>query len=165
MSGFENKRKGRFLETIPLASIEVHDDTLTKRCKFNFSYFLKQAAGQSFDEWDHGQLIKLLCKLKDYSVESLNHWKKQPIGKKSGHVLEIYGGFPKTSDFILPKHVPHQAEWGRFRLESAVRLVGFVVPSSYANKLHSCGERFDCNTFYVVFLDMNHVFYKMGEQK
>ncbi|MFZ4877042.1 hypothetical protein ACL9RI_18360 [Janthinobacterium sp. Mn2066] len=161
MSGFDNNKKGSFLATIPVASIELDDDTLTKRCKFNFSYFYKQQASQSFDEWDHGQLIKLFEKIKDYSNDSLNHWRKQPIGKKSGHVLEVYGAFPSNSDFTLPKHVPHQAQWGRFRLESAVRLVGFVLPSDYNNKFHSCGERYDCNTFYVVFLDKEHAFYKM----
>jgi hypothetical protein len=108
------------------------------------------------------QLAKLLGKLKDYSAEPLKHWMAQPVGK-SGTVLAIYGGFPSRSDFTNPKHVPHQAQWGRFRLEHSVRLVGFVLPANYRDTKHPkhlCGETFDCNTFYVVFLDANHVFYK-----
>jgi hypothetical protein len=157
MSG--NKRKEAFLASIPQASIDLPDDTLASRCKFNFSYFDKQDAGQAFDEWQDGQLAKLLDKLKDYCKESLSYWQKVPLGK-SGSVLAIYGGFPQRSDFTLPKHVPHQALWGRFRLEQAVRLVGFVLPDDYRNKSHSSGNAFDCNTFYVVFLDANHAFYK-----
>ena len=157
MSG--NTRKANFLASIPVASIDASEDTITTRCKFNFSYFDKQDAGQAFDEWPDGQLAKLFDKLRDYSKESLTHWTKEAVGK-SGSVLAIYGGFPQRSDFTLPKHVPHQARWGRFRLEQAVRLVGFVLPDDYRDKIHSSGVAFDCNTFYVVFLDANHVFYK-----
>lgn len=160
MTSYKNSGKERFLATIPQVSIESETDRLTEKCKFNFAYFVVQPAGQSFDEWDHPQLSKLLNKLKDYSKESLTHWRSKPIGG-SGTVLAIYVGFPNNSDFEKPTQVPHQAEWGRFRLESAVRLVGFVIPNKFKNQVQAAtGIQFDCNTFYIVFLDANHKFYK-----
>jgi len=104
----------------------------------------------------------LLNKLKNYSEDSLDRWQKENIGKGIGHVLEIYGKFPnKNTDFTEPPSIPMQAKWGRFRLGSSVRLVGFVIPEEYHDKEHSRTKRkFDKNTFYVVFLDKNHKFYK-----
>jgi len=160
MKKFDSSRKIGFLSNIPSASIDDLADTLAKRCKFNFSYFEKQDNGQAFSEWNHSQLVDLIEKLKHFGKEPLNYWRAQPVGK-GGKVLSIYGKFPAKSDFIHPKHVPHQAEWGRFRLDWAARLVGFVVPPTYSGIEHTgCGHRFDCNTFYVVFLDSNHCFYK-----
>lgn len=161
MSQYKNARKVAFLAGLDRPSIEADTDTLTKRCKFNFSYFDVQAASQSFEGWTQDQLSKLLHKLKDYSRESLKHWCNTSLGK-SGKVLVVYGAFPAKTDFLVPKHVPHQAQWARFRLESAVRLVGFVLPKEYHAKEHpKTGERYDCNTFYVVFLDAEHRFYKV----
>lgn len=159
MSGYKNRRAVAFLASIPAASIDDDRDDLTMRCKFNFSYFQKQDAGQDFSEWNHDQLKKLLLKLAEYSKKPLSHWTQQRAGK-AGSVLAIYGDFPKSSDFTHPKHVPHQARWARFRLEQAVRLIGFIVPESYHGKPHQKTKQcFDCNTFYVVFLDINHRFY------
>ena len=158
---FGNSKKDSFIAGIPICSLDSATNKLTEKCKFNFAYFDKQAAGQDFHEWPEGKLHKLLNKLKEYSAESLKHWTFQPVGS-SGTVLEIYGAFPKgKSDFTHPAHVPHQAQWGRFRLDSATRLVGFVVPHEYHGTAHvQTGERFDGNTFYVVFLDAGHRFYK-----
>jgi hypothetical protein len=89
-----------------------------------------------------------------------------PIGKGGGTVLSIYGAFPQKSKFCHPKHVPHQVCWGRFRLDFSGRLVGFILPAEYDGKYHAkTGKRFDCNTFYVVFLDANHSFYIGKEAK
>jgi hypothetical protein len=119
-----------------------------------------QDCSQDFFEWTPEQLHKLLGKLKHYSQESLDHWENQHVGAH-GKVLAIYDEFPKNTDFTRPKHVPHQVKWGRFRLESAVRLVGFVIPSDFEGKLHPITkEPFDRNTFYVVYLDKDHRFYK-----
>jgi hypothetical protein len=158
---FKNSRKDTFLATLPIASIDAIDDRLTSRCKFNFGYFHVDPAGQSFDEWGEAQIRKLLDKLKDYSRESLRHWRSQRLGA-AGTVLAVYGAFPQNSDFVSPRHVPHQAQWARFRLETSVRLVGFILPHECHGKEHpGTRERFDCNTFYVVFLDADHRFYKI----
>lgn len=161
MNGFSNSRRDKFVESIIETSFDHTDDEITKMCKFNFAYFCIQDASQNFSDWNKDQLSKLLTHLKDYSQQPLKYWKSLPI-KGGQPVLSIYKTFPKKSDFEHPKHVPHQAHWGRFRLGSAVRLVGFVIPNEYKEKIHATTkELFDCNTFYVVFLDANHRFYKM----
>ena len=159
---FTNNRKSGFLSNFPSSSIDSDSDQLAKKSKLNFSYFCKsQLAGQDFKDWTHEQLIKLLDKSIQYTSQPLIHWERTPIGKGKGHVLEMYGTFPKKSDFIHPKYVPHQANWGRFRLESSVRLVGFTIPESYnSQEQNNSGYFFCSNTFYVVFLDKDHVFYK-----
>lgn len=154
-----NSKKEKFLATIPVASIELAEDDLTMRSKFNFSYFIGMPPGQEFSEWKHTDLIKLLEKIREFSRRPLDYWKRQPAGK-SGSILAIYGNFPSKSDFNFPRHVPHQAIWCRFRLDWSARLIGFVIPKDFEDMKHDCGSRFDCNTFYAVFLDENHRFYK-----
>jgi hypothetical protein len=156
-----NSRRDAFLAKFPDASIDLPEDTLASRCKFNFSYFEVQEAGQSFENWDHDRLCKFLEKLKHYGQNSLQYWRTQAVaGGRT--ILEIYGDFPHgKSDFMMPKHIPRQALWGRFRLESTVRVVGFVLPPERDGEIHEkCKARFDCNTFYVVFFDAEHRFYK-----
>lgn len=159
--GFGNSGKEKFLDLYrDRKSLDDPTDRLTEGCKFNFAYFDVQSAGQDFSDLDQQKLGKILNKLKDYSKESLEHWKKQPIGK-NGTVFSNYGAFPKKSDFTQPKHIPHQVEWGRFRLDWKFRLCGFIIPKSYDGKPHKItGKNFCSNTFYVVFLDENHCFYK-----
>ena len=159
MSGFSNSRRDKFLAARNICSLEDKNDRLTERCRFNFHYFTVQEAGQDFANWNHGELIELLNHLKDYSNFSLVHWTRQPIGK-SGAVLAVYGEFPKKSEFTHPTHVPHQARWGRFRLNHSKRLVGFTVPKELDGQAHpETGLRFCSNTFYVVFLDADHKFW------
>lgn len=164
MSKFDNSKKQLFVDRFPEASIESENDLITERCKFNLSYFCVQEAGQDFDGWNKEQLVELLQKFKNYTKSSLNYWKNQTTNG-GGNVFEVYGRFPSNTDFIHPKHVPIEAEWARFRLEGRVRLIGFVVPDCYHGKSHSKTKLiFDCNTFYVVFLDADHRFYKLNRQ-
>lgn len=157
-----NKRKISFLASIPTISIESQDNDLARRAKFNFSYFIRQAqAGQAFDEWTNDELVELCNKFVAYSREPLAHWEKTRAGMGGGHILELYKKFPDRSNFTEPTHVPLQAIWGRFRIDRATRLVGFVLPVDYNGTKHHCGHLFDCNTFYIVFLDKNHDFYLM----
>jgi hypothetical protein len=162
MTKFGNKRHDDFLAKIPAKSLDLVSDNTALRCKFNFSFMdINQTAGQRFNQWTPDQVLKLLDKLLNYGKETLEHWTKQPIGKSNQHVLEIYKTFPLISDFIHPQHVPHQVWWARFRLEGDARLIGFVIPEEYKNKEHhQSGYLFDCNTFYIVFLDKDHKFYK-----
>lgn len=154
-----NRLAGEFLASIPVASIENKDDILAIKAKFNFAYFINDNAGQDFRDWEHKQLYELFDKLKEYSKFSLSHWEKQ---KLENHPLFVkYGKFPTNTDFTVPKSIPHQAIWSRFRLEADSRLIGFVLPDEYKNtEQHTNGFRFDTNTFYVVFLDERHKFYK-----
>ncbi len=162
MSKFPNKKKSSFLASLAaLPSLDDINNDLTIRCKFNFSYFdSSQDAGQKFSEWTNKQLIDLLGKLKDYTTKPLDYWRNKRSGNSGLKVLAIYGGFPPKSNFVHPKHVPHQVQWGRFRLGSKLRLVGFIIPAELHNTLHKkTGEFFDKNIFYVVFLDRDHKFY------
>jgi hypothetical protein len=159
-SKFDNTNQKSFLESIPTISIDTKDNNIAQRCKFNFSYFINgDLAGQDFKDWNHKQLYELFDKLKEYSKFSLSHWKN----KKQGNypVFVNYTQFPTNTDFIKPKSIPHQAVWSRFHLEGDSRLIGFVLPDEYKDKeQNNSGFKFDINTFYIVYLDEQHKFYK-----
>jgi len=160
---FSNKRGAEYLVKLGNRQLKSDENDLTKRCKFNFSYFTVADGSQDFSEWTPVHLRKLLNALKDYGSNTLHHWRKQQMG--GGSVLSIYGEFPQNSAFRHPLGVPLDVLWGRFRLQSAVRLCGFVVPTELHGELHGkTKERFDANTFYVVFLDQNHDFYITEEK-
>ena len=89
----------------------------------------------------------------------MRFWHNERVGAGL-RILEFYGNFPTKTKFKEPTHIPIPVQWGRFRLESKVRLVGFTIPADYHKKLDkNTDEYFDKNTFYVVFLDQNHEFY------
>lgn len=160
MTKFSNSKAKKFLDELAPISLDDDNNDLASRCKFNFSYFSVQECSQDFCDWTPDQLHKLLNKLKFYSQQDLEYWQNQSVGAH-GKILSIYDQFPHKTDFIRPKHVPHQVSWGRFRLESAVRLVGFIVPDEYSGKTHNRTKSLYCqNTFYVVYLDRDHRFYK-----
>lgn len=77
---FDNQRARGFIASISECSIESEGDTITERCKFNFSYFDVQDAGQAFADWDHPALATLLDKLKEFSQKSLAYWRTQGGG-------------------------------------------------------------------------------------
>ena len=114
MNKFRNTKKNIFIETIAaFPSLEDKNNDLTSRCKFNFSYFdSSQDSGQKFSDWNHKQLHGLLKKIKDYTAKPLDYWRNERIGKSGLKVLATYGGFPLKSNFVHPKHIPHQAQWG-----------------------------------------------------
>ncbi|HAS8399142.1 TPA: hypothetical protein I7743_02600 [Vibrio vulnificus] len=159
---FTNSKKNGFLASIPQCSIESESDTLAQKCKFNLSYFVSdQEAGDGFHDWSKENLVQLYDKLKEYGKFTLQHWTKQKVGHGSNHVLEIYGSFPKKSDFTHPKHVPHQAQWARFRIDRTTRLIGFTIDNEFDRvQQRQTGYYFCSNTFYIVFLDSKHGFYK-----
>ena len=88
---FANQRQESFLAQLgEFPSLEDENDKLTRRCKFNFSYFdASQEAGQDFKDWNYQQLCKLLDKLKDYSKESLDYWRNQRCGRGGRKVVEV----------------------------------------------------------------------------
>jgi len=156
----KNSRKDSFLASISTISLDSDNNDLTSKCKFNFGYFdVQNGISQDFQEWSQDELSKLLDKLKNYSKSSLVYWKNQKAGNYP--VFVVYEQFPTNTDFTKPKHIPHQALWARFHLENKVRVIGFVIPDEYADKAHpKTAQRFDTNTFYIVYLDKEHKFYK-----
>ncbi|PZP12289.1 MAG: hypothetical protein DI602_09795 [Aliarcobacter butzleri] len=158
MNKFGNSKKDNFLKENELtSSLYNTNDFLTTRCKFNFHYFDNtQQASQDFRDWDHTNLVKLLNNLKLFSESTLKKWEDEKR-------LVIYTNFPvkEITDFQKPKHIPIEARWGRFRLGSKIRVIGFVIPEDLHNKENEFTQfRWDMNTFYIVFLDKDHKFWK-----
>lgn len=155
-----NPRKERFLSNLPAQKFVSEISDVKGKLSFSFKYFDgSQEAGQDFKDWNDKQKQELLEKLRDYSRESKLFWLNQRVGGGGLKVLEIYGDFPKNSDFYYPKHVPEKVRWARFRMESAMRLVGFFVPEDAVEEL-----KLSPDIFYIVFLDKDHRFYKMEKQ-
>lgn len=155
MSKSSNSRKDRFITEFPQSSLEDRECDIATRCKFNFSYFdSNQEPATDIAKWDEANLQDLFEKLRHYSQHALSHWQRMKIGS-SNHVLEVYGSFPRRSEFKHPQHVPSDVDWARFRLDGKKRLIGFTIPK----ELCASNQRFDGNTFYVVFLDLEHKFY------
>lgn len=160
---FGNKRKDDRLKSISLisdsSSLKDTTDDLTIRCKFNFSYFdINQ--GTNFFELKEGQQKELIDSFRHYSRKSLSNWKSE------GRFV-IYDSFPpkEKTKFERPTYIPNDVCWCRFRLTGEFRLAGFTVPEILHNQIHSStGELFDKNTFYVVFIDPDHQFWKKSKK-
>ena len=157
---FGNSKATNYLVSLPV--IELETSGIINRCKFNFSYLdLHQPLENPATELSADFMSGLIQKLKNYSSHPLSYWLHQRVGGGGRSILEIYKKFPRPSDFTHPPAVPNDVEWARFRMEGAVRLAGFVVPSTLSNKLSDDGKFAFCgNTFYVVFVDLEHRFYK-----
>lgn len=129
------------------------NNNISKFCCFNFKYFRSTENGQSFEEWQGNNILAdLMNKLKEFSQLSVEELKQN-------HRLKIYGPFPtsKCTDFKLPTDLPKNGiKWSSFRITGEKRLIGFFV--SKEAEIDDCKNI--ANTFYVVFLDENHKFYK-----
>lgn len=165
---FGNTNAMKFLKTFEgLESLDSEQCNLSMRCKFNFSYFDKnQDNAGKISDWNLDNISDFFDKLIDYSTKSLSQLQQIGIGKNRQSLLSIYDSFPSHSMFVRPKNVPHQARWGRFRLDQNKRLIGFVVPDEYHGMRHEkTGMLYDKNTFYVVFIDNDHLFYPIKGKK
>lgn len=110
---------------------------------FNFKDFDRNQIppGQSFEQWqEKGLLSKLLDKLSYISQCNITE------AQQKGY-LTIYKKFPERSDFKIPNYFEGKVNW------AAIKDIGGQKPR-VAGYVHE-------NVFYVVFLDMNHLFYKM----
>lgn len=157
----QSPHKAKFLES--LLEIKLTTGDIKGRCKFNFSYFDEtQTHGADFKTLLATELPSLFEKLRHYSASSLNYWRNERCGgNRSLRILADYDAFPPKSDFTHPKFVPTDVKWGRFRMENMSRLIGFTIPGSLAGEpTDKSGIGFDMNTFYVVFIDPDHRFYK-----
>ena len=150
-----NPRKEKKLKSFELQN--SLNKNIINLCCFNFTYFRKTDNSQSFENWQKEEILAdLMNKIKEFSKKSLQESKNEKR-------LKLYGDFPTTAigDFILPKDLPENGlKWGSFRITGEKRLIGFVVSDLI--------EGLDCsnlkNTFFVVFLDKNHKFYKSNKK-
>lgn len=154
---FSNSRKDRRVMELAVTDLESESNNLTLRCKFNFSYIdgTQDAAPGLIDISDE-ELRMLVVFLKEMSANSLRHWLVEKRYVEYDH-------FPPRAktEYIHPPHVPVQARWGRFRITGAYRLCGFTVPGELDGERHPVtGMLYDKNTFYIVFLDIAHQFWK-----
>lgn len=161
---FKNQKSKKFLSSF-VDTITLDKCGIENYAKFNFHFFDKtEILSKSFDEIDASLLRIIVNKLKDYSGKSLHTWKTIGCGARRRGTLAIYGQFPSHSEFNCPAHVPNDVLWGRFRINSTVRLIGFVIPDDMNGKSYDTKGRkmYLCtNTFYIVFIDLDHKFYPM----
>ncbi|WP_053189482.1 hypothetical protein [Pseudomonas thivervalensis] len=155
-----NKRKAAYLAKKAEENTEggIADSNVHKLMRFNFYFFNRdQPYASDFTDLDHDELQKLINKFAYFSESSLFKWANETAGKNN--VFVNYRRFPKPSEFQHPACVPHDVEWCRFRIGSRLRLIGFIVPNSYHGTMKD-DFVFDKNTFYLVFIDKEHKFYK-----
>ena len=101
--------------------------------------------GQTFEDWEKfGHLSYLMQKLEYISqkniVEAINE----------GYI-KVYGSFPPNSDFTHPSHISSDVNWA-------------VIMKINGQKGRVAGHIIN-NVFYIVFLDIEHLFYKMKKRK
>lgn len=153
----KNPKKDNFLKQFPetsIASCDIH-----QRCKINLSFFdPSQEHGADLTELAPGLLADILEKIKTYNRSDLNFWRNQRCGGGGLKIFADYGAFPPRSNFSRPKSIPHDVNWCRFRMENLSRLIGFTVPHDYQENQKN-QYPYDPNTFYLVFIDLEHNFY------
>lgn len=112
-------------------------------CRFQISlqyYNDDQPSNGTLLDWqNNGLLADALNVLKGYCQRPLQE-------QIDGDKFVVYKGFPPKdkTDFSFPENVPEDAHWARIHVKGQVVIVGHVVN----------------NTFYIVFLDKNHCFWK-----
>lgn len=168
-SRFKNsKKEKKLLQISTLSDITSSDNDLVTRSKFNFSYLdTSQSAGFDFRDLSKEILEDILNKLREFGKKSLEELSRTPCGSggssgKRRCILELYGSFPPVGKtrYTEPTYIPSQVQWGRLRLSGLRRLAGFTIDPKLHGKEHSITKQlFDKNTFYIVFLDMDHNFW------
>ena len=158
----KNRQSEIFLDSLPKICLDDQGDQLTTRCKFNFHYLSTTSPAASIS----GIGDSLLNHLKIFSEHPLSYWEKQRhIGSRNNYYLVYYDAFPPSHKtlFNYPKCVPADVRWARFILSGKQRLIGFVVPEEKNGTIHHGTHfQFDSNTFYCVFIDLRHEFWKMS---
>lgn len=155
-----NKTKNSILKSLDSLEESTFEDA-TDLITISFKYFCvnQKPVGQVFADWKDNMRLDLLQKFSEYTKYSRQHWKNE--FSNGLPLLAEYGNFPLNSDFSLPKNIPCPDEliWSRFRLMQKVRVCGFFVSTDIAKKYS-----LSVNTFYVVFLDKDHRFYKTEKE-
>lgn len=112
---------------------------------FSFKDFDKSQIppGQTYEEWqEKGYLAYLLEKLGHISEMNMIEAKQQKY-------ITEYVSFPKQSDFQYPRHIVQDVNWA-------------VIKKIKGQKGRVAGHIIG-NVFYIVFLDLDHKFWKMDK--
>ena len=156
----KNTTKQSFLNTIESLE-EVTFEDATDLITISFKYYCvnQTPIGQVFADWKDNMRLDLLQKLAEYTKYTREHWRNQ--FSNGLPLLAEYGKFPVNTDFSIPQNIPNPNEliWSRFRLMQKVRVCGFFVTEDIAKKYN-----LSVNTFYIVFLDKDHRFYKTEKE-
>ncbi len=126
-------------------TLEKRKSILDEGEKDNFVVSLEhfdstQDSAASFKDADNQHyLYQIMDTLKGYCASPLL---EQVDGKK----FAIYGDFPPKdkTDFFHPNHIPEDANWARIHITGLIIIVGHIIK----------------NTFYMVFIDSEHKFWK-----
>jgi hypothetical protein len=101
--------------------------------------------GQTFKDWeDKGLLSAFMDKLYQLSQRNITDAQQQ-------RMLTIYGDFPKSSYFKIPKYIHGDVQWA-------------VIKDIKGQKGRVAGY-ISGNVFYVVFFDKDHKFWRMKNKK
>jgi hypothetical protein len=105
----------------------------------SFKHFIDQDTGysQSLKTWENLGLLSLM------NTAFIQLCKEYPANPQR---IKKYGSYPeagKTDYPVCPQHLSKSANWSSLRLQGSVRVIGIM----------------DCNIFYVVYLDKDHLFY------
>ena len=100
--------------------------------------------GQSYEEWARKGLLA-------YLLEKLEYISQKTMAEaiQEGYI-KVYGAFPPRSNFRHPTHIARDVNWA-------------VIMKIKGQKGRVAGHIID-NVFYIVFLDMDHLFYKMKKK-
>ena len=163
MSKFTNSRKGPKILAMQKAAISIVDSVCDNgnRFKINFSYLDEtQQFGKAITKLKPKDAQDILTFCKDNGDKSLEELGRQRQGGASLCTYENYTDFPSSNTkFKEPKNIPVGVHWGRLRLRGKARLAGFTVPGHLDGTRNDKGNKLDKNTFYVVFIDLEHKFY------
>lgn len=130
------KNQSKKQENILSGQSSLKSDEYNENFRVSFE-FLDVTQGESFQDWGKNELLTKMN-------QTLLEYCKKPIHKQFSSNFKEYGDFPSKSDFHYPKHVPTDVNWASLHIMGKSVLGGFITG----------------NTFFVVFLDKDHRFWK-----
>ena len=104
---------------------------------------LDRTQGASLEDWDKEHRLH-------HAIEVLGGYCQRSLRSQMSEKFTIYGGYPKPekAGYNKPTYISEDAEWARIHITGTQIVAGHVFK----------------NTFYVVFLDSEHKFYKTSLQ-
>lgn len=114
---------------------------------FSFKDFDKNQIppGQTYEDWEEKGYLSYLIKKLEYISQ------KNIVEAINEGYIKVYGNFPPNSDFAHPPHIASDVNWA-------------VIMNISGQKGRVAGHIIN-NIFYIVFFDIDHLFYKMKKRK